>query len=76
MMVCRAVYKANCYHRKGHDAECGVYTTTYMVVFGVVQIFFSQLPNFHDLECGCPSSPPSCLSPIRLSAPAYRWREQ
>jgi hypothetical protein len=50
MTVCRAVYKANCYHRNGHDAECGVYTTTYMVVFGVVQIFFSQLPNFHDLE--------------------------
>ncbi|KAK3130635.1 hypothetical protein QOZ80_6BG0495960 [Eleusine coracana subsp. coracana] len=44
-----AVYKANCYHRKGHDADCGVYTTMYMVVFGAVQILFSQLPNFHNL---------------------------
>ncbi|GJN38625.1 hypothetical protein PR202_gb27685 [Eleusine coracana subsp. coracana] len=44
-----AVYKANCYHRKGHDADCGVYTTIYMVVFGAVQILFSQLPNFHNL---------------------------
>jgi hypothetical protein len=47
--MCRAVYKANCYHRNGQDAECSVYTTMYMVVFGVVQILFSQLPSFHNL---------------------------
>ncbi|GJN38626.1 hypothetical protein PR202_gb27686 [Eleusine coracana subsp. coracana] len=45
-----AVHKSNCYHKNGHDADCGVYDTTYMVVFGIVQIFFSQLPNFHDLS--------------------------
>ncbi|KAK3130636.1 hypothetical protein QOZ80_6BG0495970 [Eleusine coracana subsp. coracana] len=45
-----AVHKSNCYHKNGHDADCGVYDTMYMVVFGIVQIFFSQLPNFHDLS--------------------------
>lgn len=50
VMMCRAVHKANCYHKKGHDADCGVYDTMYMVVFGIVQIFFSQLPNLHNLS--------------------------
>jgi hypothetical protein len=45
-----AVHKSNCFHKKGHDADCGVYDTMYMVVFGIVQIFFSQVPNFHDLS--------------------------
>nr|AIA84157.1 CAZy families GH18 protein [uncultured Trichoderma] len=50
MIFYRAVHKANCYHKNGHDADCGVYDTTYMIVFGVVQIFFSMLPNFSDLS--------------------------
>ncbi|KAL6841662.1 hypothetical protein ACP4OV_028491 [Aristida adscensionis] len=45
-----AVHKSNCFHKNGHAADCGVYDTMYMVVFGIVQIFFSQLPNFHDLS--------------------------
>ncbi|XP_015694346.2 amino acid permease 3-like isoform X1 [Oryza brachyantha] len=45
-----AVHKANCFHNRGHEADCGVYDTMYMVVFGIVQIFFSQLPNFSDLS--------------------------
>ena len=45
----RAINKANCFHKNGRAADCGVYDSMYMVVFGVVQIFFSQVPNFHDL---------------------------
>ncbi|XP_062178959.1 amino acid permease 1-like isoform X2 [Phragmites australis] len=45
-----AVHKSNCFHKNGHAADCGVYDTMYMVVFGVVQIFFSQVPNFSDLS--------------------------
>ncbi|KAL6602845.1 hypothetical protein ACP70R_043206 [Stipagrostis hirtigluma subsp. patula] len=45
-----AVHKSNCFHKNGHAADCGVYDTMYMVVFGVVQIFFSQVPNFHNLS--------------------------
>ena len=44
-----AINKANCFHKNGRAADCGVYDSMYMVVFGVVQIFFSQVPNFHDL---------------------------
>ncbi|KAF7011189.1 hypothetical protein CFC21_025522 [Triticum aestivum] len=44
-----ALYKANCFHKGGHSADCGVYTTMYMVVFGVSQVVFSQLPNLHEM---------------------------
>uniref|UniRef100_A0A0D9WNK0 Amino acid transporter transmembrane domain-containing protein n=1 Tax=Leersia perrieri TaxID=77586 RepID=A0A0D9WNK0_9ORYZ len=44
-----AVYKSNCFHKNGHSADCSVYTTMYMVVFGVVQIFFSQLQSLHEV---------------------------
>ncbi|KAF0922131.1 hypothetical protein E2562_027754 [Oryza meyeriana var. granulata] len=44
-----AVYKSNCFHKNGHAADCSVFTTMYMVVFGVVQIFFSQLQSLHEM---------------------------
>jgi hypothetical protein len=50
MIMSRAVHKSNCFHKNGHGADCGVYDTTYMVAFGMVQIFFSQLPNLHDMS--------------------------
>lgn len=46
---CRAVYKSNCFHKNGHSADCSVFTTSYMVVFGVVQVFFSQLQSLHEV---------------------------
>ena len=45
----RAIKKSSCFHNKGHEADCSVSDTFYMVGFGVVQIFLSQLPNFHEL---------------------------
>src|SRR5688572_14171510 len=50
LTMSRAVHKANCFHKKGHAADCSQYDTVYMVVFGIVQIFFSQVPNFSDLS--------------------------
>jgi hypothetical protein len=50
MIMSRAVHKSNCFHKNGHGADCGVYDATYMVAFGMVQIFISQLPNLHDLS--------------------------
>ncbi|XP_052159980.1 amino acid permease 8-like [Oryza glaberrima] len=44
-----AVYKSNCFHKNGHSADCRVFTTSYMVVFGVVQVFFSQLQSLHEV---------------------------
>ncbi|CAA7031086.1 unnamed protein product [Microthlaspi erraticum] len=45
-----AIGKANCYHNKGHGAECSVSNYPYMAGFGVVQIILSQIPNFHELS--------------------------
>ncbi|XP_072999537.1 amino acid permease 1-like [Typha latifolia] len=44
-----AVHKSNCFHNRGHGADCSVTDSKYMVAFGVVQILLSQLPNFHKL---------------------------
>ncbi|XP_076914581.1 putative amino acid permease 7 [Bidens hawaiensis] len=45
----RAILKSNCYHEQGHDAACSYPDSIYMLLFGVVQIIMSQIPNFHDL---------------------------
>ncbi|XP_020249495.1 amino acid permease 4-like [Asparagus officinalis] len=45
----QAISKANCFHYEGHDANCKVSESMYMIGFGIAQVFLSQLPNFHDL---------------------------
>jgi amino acid permease len=47
--MCRAINKSNCFHWHGHDADCSQNTSAYIIGFGVVQVLFSQLPNFHKL---------------------------
>ncbi|KAJ0964771.1 hypothetical protein J5N97_025909 [Dioscorea zingiberensis] len=44
-----AVSKSNCFHYKGHGADCRVSDSIYMIGFGIIQLFLSQLPNFHKL---------------------------
>uniref|UniRef100_A0A0D9YXK4 Amino acid transporter transmembrane domain-containing protein n=1 Tax=Oryza glumipatula TaxID=40148 RepID=A0A0D9YXK4_9ORYZ len=47
---CRAIQKANCYHREGHDAPCSVGGDAYyMLMFGLAQVVLSQIPGFHDM---------------------------
>ncbi|GLT63063.1 hypothetical protein SLA2020_356560 [Shorea laevis] len=46
----RAIQKSNCYHKKGHNASCDYGHTLYMLIFGVVEIFMSQIPDFHNME--------------------------
>lgn len=46
---CRAILKSDCYHIEGHGAPCQYSTNFYMLVFGVVQIIMSQIPNVHDM---------------------------
>ncbi|KAL8256506.1 hypothetical protein R6Q59_031573 [Mikania micrantha] len=44
----RAIKQSNCYHEKGHEAACDFSDTYYMLMFGMVQILASQIPNiFH-----------------------------
>ncbi|GAB4849824.1 Probable amino acid permease 7 [Ancistrocladus abbreviatus] len=45
-----AIQKANCYHKEGHDDPCSYGDSTYILLFGFVQIIMSQIPNFHNME--------------------------
>ncbi|XP_076955669.1 amino acid permease 6-like [Bidens hawaiensis] len=45
-----AIYKSNCYHQHGHHADCRVRNNPLMVMFAVIEIFLSQVPNFHKLS--------------------------
>lgn len=44
----RAIRQSNCYHEEGHKAACEFDDEYYMLMFGIVQIVASQIPNiFH-----------------------------
>lgn len=45
----RAIKKSNCYHREGHSAPCSYGDSSYVLLFGVVQVVFSQIPDFHEM---------------------------
>jgi hypothetical protein len=46
---CRAIKRSNCFHSRGHGADCEASNTTNMIIFAGIQILLSQLPNFHKL---------------------------
>ncbi|KAJ6417543.1 hypothetical protein OIU84_003300 [Salix udensis] len=46
----RAIQKSNCYHKEGHEATCEYEGSLYMLLFGVVQVVLSQIPDFHNLQ--------------------------
>ncbi|KAF3554052.1 hypothetical protein F2Q69_00013103 [Brassica cretica] len=46
----QAIGKANCFHHKGHHADCTLSSYPYMAAFGIIQIILSQIPNFHKLS--------------------------
>ncbi|KAL5788001.1 hypothetical protein ACOSP7_004950 [Xanthoceras sorbifolium] len=45
-----AIKRSNCFHKNGHEAGCHTSNNMFMIIFGVVQIILSQIPNFHDLS--------------------------
>ncbi|KAJ1410855.1 Amino acid transporter, transmembrane domain [Sesbania bispinosa] len=45
----RAILKSNCYHKEGHHAPCKYGDTVYMMLFGLVQVFMSFIPNLHNM---------------------------
>ncbi|KAL1347526.1 hypothetical protein HN51_023594 [Arachis hypogaea] len=45
----RAILKSNCYHKEGHKAPCKYGDTLYMMLFGVVQIVMSFIPDLHNM---------------------------
>ncbi|KDP32643.1 hypothetical protein JCGZ_13193 [Jatropha curcas] len=46
----RAIQRSNCYHREGHKAACAYGDNFFMLVFGLVQIIVSQIPDIHSIE--------------------------
>jgi len=45
-----AIRRANCFHQKGHGNPCKISSTPYMIIFGVAEIFFSQIPDFDQIS--------------------------
>ncbi|XP_028552692.1 probable amino acid permease 7 isoform X2 [Dendrobium catenatum] len=46
----RAIHRSNCYHKEGHNAPCSSEDSSFMLLFGIVQIFLSQIPDFHNMK--------------------------
>ncbi|GLJ13251.1 hypothetical protein SUGI_0208770 [Cryptomeria japonica] len=44
-----AIERSNCFHKYGQKAPCHISNNLYMVIFGVVQIIFSQIPDLHEV---------------------------
>ncbi|CAI8587083.1 unnamed protein product [Vicia faba] len=45
----RAILKSNCYHKEGHEAPCKYGDAMYVVLFGLVQVIMSFIPDFHNM---------------------------
>ncbi|KAK1418255.1 hypothetical protein QVD17_27398 [Tagetes erecta] len=45
-----AIKKSNCFHKHGHNADCHAHNNSFMLIFAIIQIILSQLPNFHKLS--------------------------
>ncbi|CAK8538970.1 unnamed protein product [Lathyrus sativus] len=45
----RAILKSNCYHKEGHEAPCEYGDAMYMLLFGLVQVIMSFIPDFHNM---------------------------
>ncbi|GKV03467.1 hypothetical protein SLEP1_g15759 [Rubroshorea leprosula] len=46
-----AMRKSNCFHKRGHDGDpCKFSSNPYMIALGILEIFFSQIANFHELS--------------------------
>ncbi|KAG2556351.1 hypothetical protein PVAP13_8NG076200 [Panicum virgatum] len=45
----RAIKRAGCFHVKGHKNPCRSSSNPYMILFGAVEIVFSQIPDFDQI---------------------------
>ncbi|KAF6170542.1 hypothetical protein GIB67_031950 [Kingdonia uniflora] len=44
-----AIKRSNCFHESGGKSGCHLSSNPYMIMFGVVEIFFSQIPDFDQI---------------------------
>ncbi|KAJ7546151.1 hypothetical protein O6H91_08G028200 [Diphasiastrum complanatum] len=42
-----AIKRSDCFHSNGDNSPCHISNNPYMITFGVFQIIFSQIPDFH-----------------------------
>ncbi|XP_076948510.1 amino acid permease 6-like [Bidens hawaiensis] len=45
-----AIKRSHCFHKHGHEAGCHVRNNSFMIIFAIIQIIVSQVPNFHKLS--------------------------
>ncbi|XP_020208495.1 amino acid permease 6 [Cajanus cajan] len=45
-----AIKRSNCFHKHGHEAKCHAANYPFMIIFAVVEILISQIPDFHELS--------------------------
>ncbi|GAB4844139.1 Amino acid permease 3, variant 2 [Ancistrocladus abbreviatus] len=44
-----AIKRSNCFHASGGKNPCKISSNPYMIIFGVTEIFFSQIPDFDQI---------------------------
>ncbi|KAK3427643.1 hypothetical protein EUGRSUZ_F03820 [Eucalyptus grandis] len=44
-----AISRSNCFHKNGEKSPCHFNSTPYMIAFGIIEIIFSQIPDFDQL---------------------------
>ncbi|XP_057854610.1 amino acid permease 3 [Cryptomeria japonica] len=44
-----AIARSDCFQSQGHEAPCHISNNPYMIMFGVVQVLLSQIPDFDRL---------------------------
>ncbi|XP_020594618.1 amino acid permease 3-like, partial [Phalaenopsis equestris] len=44
-----AIKRSNCFHKNGEDSPCHTSSNPYMIIFGITQILFSQIPDFDQI---------------------------
>ncbi|KAL8556427.1 hypothetical protein ACS0TY_004029 [Phlomoides rotata] len=42
----RAIKRSNCFHKSHKQSECHMSSNEYMITFGIIEILFSQIPDF------------------------------
>lgn len=48
-VISRAVKRSHCFHKNGHNVGCHSANNPFMIIFGIVEIILSQIPDFHEL---------------------------
>ncbi|CAO2817421.1 unnamed protein product [Amaranthus hypochondriacus] len=44
-----AIKRSNCFHENGKKGKCDISANPYMIIFGVAEILFSQIPDFDQI---------------------------